>query len=98
MAKYRPNKIKIQHHVLSEIKRQLEQIANYPEVDGIIPGMIKPKKGGSVGITLSYYTDSGLKLIARSGGAAQEVFVISKYPDLIEQRLITDGMIAVKKT
>lgn len=77
MAKFRHSKIKRQHHVLRELEPCLVFLANLPEVDGIIPGQIKPKAGGSIGFSFQYVTSSGIKLIGRSSAAAQEVFVIT---------------------
>jgi len=93
MAKYRHSKIKRQHHVLEALEDGLAQIAALDTVDGIIPGMIKPKSGGSTGFSFQYRTPSGLKLIGRSGGAAQEVFVITQNPDAVIQFLVTSGLI-----
>ena len=93
MPKYRPGKIKVQHHVLGQIRAALEEIAGWPEVDGLIPGVIRPKKGPSTGLTLQYETRAGLKLIARSGGAAQEVFVVTGDPAAVIRRLRETGLI-----
>lgn len=76
MAKYRQNKVKRQHHVLSDLDGTLKILASLPAVNGIIPGTIRPKSGGSMGFTFQYYTHSGFKLIGRTSAACQEVFVI----------------------
>ena len=93
MAKYRPAKIKVQHHVLSQIRPALTEIASWPEVDGLIPGVIRPKKGPSTGLSLQYRTQAGFKLIARSGGAAQEVFVVTSHPEEVIRRLFASGLL-----
>jgi hypothetical protein len=93
-AKYRPNKVKVRHHVLTPLRGVLDRIAQYPEVDAITPGAISPKRGGSVGLTVQYRTPSGLRLIGRSGGAAQEVYVVTAAPDAVLARLAEDGLIA----
>ena len=93
-AKYRPNKVKVRHHVLTPLKALLDRIAEYPEVDAITPGVIAPKRGGSVGLTVQYRTPSGLRLIGRSGGAAQEVYVVTRDPDTVVARMQADGMLA----
>lgn len=92
-AKYRPNKIKVRHHVLTPLKALLDRIAEYPEVDAITPGVIAPKRGGSVGLTVQYKTPSGLRMIGRSGGAAQEVYVVTREPDAVLARMQADGML-----
>jgi hypothetical protein len=93
-AKYRPNKIKVRHHVLTPLKALLDRIAEYPEVDAITPGVISPKRGGSVGLTVQYKTASGLRMIGRSGGAAQEVYLVTREPDAVLARMQADGMLA----
>jgi len=92
-AKYRPNKIKVRHHVLTPLRVWLDQIAAYAEVDAITPGVIAPKRGGSVGLTVQYKTPSGLRLIGRSGGAAQEVYVVTGQPDAVVARMVADGLL-----
>ena len=93
MAKYRPAKIKVQHHVLSQIRPALTEIASWPEVDGLIPGEIRPKKGPSTGLSLQYRTQAGFKLIGRSSGAAQEVFVVTSHPEEVIERLYRSGLL-----
>ncbi len=83
MAKYRHDKIKRQHHVVQDLEPGLEFLANLDTVDGIIPAVISRKKGGTLGFTFQYYTPSGLKLIGRSSGAVQEVFVITQDPEAV---------------
>lgn len=90
--------MKIQHHTLAREVPDLERIAAWPEVQGVIPGVIKPKRGPSTGITLQYRTGSGLKLMVRSGGAAQEVFVVTRDPQAVETRLRTEGIIPGAKS
>lgn len=95
MSKYRQSKVKRQHHVLKELEPGLAFLAALSTVDGIIPGTIKPKAGGAMGYSFQYFTSSGLKLIGRSSGAAQEIFVISRSPEsvlasLIERKLVPD--------
>ncbi len=87
MAKYRQDKIKRQHHVVEGLEPGLELLNNLDLVDGIIPAVIRRKKGGTLGFTFQYYTPSGLKLIGRSGGAVQEVFVITKQPQAVLEAL-----------
>ena len=80
MAKYRQSKIKRKHHVVKELEPGLAFLSGLSEVDGIIPGSIRPKVGGTLGFSFQYWTPSGFKLLGRSSGAVQEVFVISPQP------------------
>ena len=93
MAKYRHDKIKRQHHVVQDLEPGLEFLANLESVDGIIPAVISRKKGGTLGLTFQYNTPSGLKLIGRSSGAVQEIFVITKDPQAVLQALYDAGLI-----
>lgn len=94
MTKYRQRKVKRQHHVLTELEGGLKTLSNLPTVDGVIPGIIKPKAGGSMGFTFQYLTGSGFKLIGRSSGACQEIFVITRHPATVLSALKTAGVIA----
>ena len=83
MTKYRQSKIKRKHHVIKELEAGLAFLSGLDSVDGIIPGKIHPKGGGKIGFTFQYWTKSGLKLLGRSSGAVQEVFVISGDPHAV---------------
>ncbi|MCY0898722.1 MAG: DUF2103 domain-containing protein [Firmicutes bacterium] len=93
MAKYRQQKVKRQHHVLAELEPGLKMLSAIPSVDGVIPGIIKPKAGGSLGFTFQYFTQSGFKLIGRAGGACQELFVITRDARAVVQALYDEGVI-----
>jgi hypothetical protein len=80
VAKYRRSKIKRKHHVVKELEPGLTFLSGLSQVDGIIPGPIHPKTGGKVGFSFQYWTPSGFKLLGRSSGAVQEIFVISTHP------------------
>lgn len=80
MAKYRHAKIKRKHHVVRELEGGLSFLSGLAAVDGIIPGPIHPKAGGKLGFSFQYWTPSGFKLLGRSSGAVQEIFVISTRP------------------
>lgn len=94
VQRYRPHKIKLRHHVLDSLMPVLERLAAYPEITAITPGVIAPKRGQSVGLTVQYRTTSGLRLIGRSGGAAQEVYVVTQDPDTVVARMRADGLIS----
>ncbi|MDA8194653.1 MAG: DUF2103 domain-containing protein [Thermaerobacter sp.] len=93
MAKFRHSKIKRRHHVLKELEPGLAFLANLDMVDGIIPGTINPKAGSSMGFSFQYITASGFKLIGRSSGAAQEIFVITGDSAAVLGRLRDSGLI-----
>lgn len=91
MAKYRQSKIKRQHHVLKEIEDGLAFLSALDAVTGIIPGIIRTKSGGRMGFSFQYFTPSGLKLIGRSSGAVQEIFVISPDPEAVLTQMQNAG-------
>lgn len=93
MAKYRQSKVKRQHHVLKELEEGLAFLSALDAVDGIIPGIIRTKSGGHMGFSYQYRTTSGLKLIGRSSGAAQEIFVITQNPEAVLERLKSAGIL-----
>ena len=87
--KYRgKGKIKKQHGMIDGLRKLLESIQDWPEIDGIIPGRINPcKLGGKVKLRISYQTLTGLKIIANSHGGVQEVFFVAQNPVVLEQKL-----------
>jgi hypothetical protein len=58
----------------------LRQLAAHPLIDTVTPGVIGRVKGRSPGLRLRISTPilGGHKLVARRGGSAQEVFVVSR--------------------
>jgi hypothetical protein len=87
MPKFRHRKVKREHHVLAAIEAGLYQIAELDAVQSVIPGPIRRKAGHSLGFSLQYPTPTGLKLIARSPGAVQEVFVVTRAPEAVVAQL-----------
>lgn len=95
MSRYRVNKIKRMHSIVDGVLPLLEEIATHPDVAQVTPGRIRPKRRGTDRrITFQYFTDAGLKLMAHTPEAVQEVFVVTAKPEtvrdyLVEQKLIT---------
>jgi len=65
----------------------VKEIEPLEYVQGIIPGRISKSKAGKekLQIRFQYITDSGAKLIARGSKVVQEVFVITKEPEKIQE-------------
>ena len=77
----RKGKIKVQHTLIEGLSPILERIAEWEEVESIIPGEIRTKGGVSKGghsLSLKYRTKTGFKLMWRKGVSSQEVFVVCK--------------------
>lgn len=74
--------------MISGLRDFLESIEDWPEIKSIIPGRIK-RTGIHTALKLKvqYPTDTGLKCQAQSGGAIQEVFVVTSVPDVLARKL-----------
>lgn len=85
--KHRKLKIKRQHAMIKGLKKFLEEtISTLDFVDGILPGEIKVSSatGERLTVKYKYRTISGAKLIAKSGTSIQEIFVVTRFPDKLE--------------
>ncbi|MCL1918707.1 MAG: DUF2103 domain-containing protein [Peptococcaceae bacterium] len=82
--KYRRNKIKREHSVLKDAVEWLEDLAACPEVSDIIPGVISHRHTPARGITFQYKTRTGCKLLVKSDGRIQEVFVVTSEPQVVQ--------------
>ncbi len=76
MPKHLRRGVKREHHILKGIDKKLEEIAGIDGVEKVIPGRIYPSESRGFEIKVSRETRSGLKLIAKSNGSVQDVFVI----------------------
>lgn len=86
--KYRKNKIKSQHGMIKGLKKFLEkEITNHDYIKSVIPGRIKVGKstGEVLKVSYQYETQTGAKLIARSGSSIQEIFVKTDSPEKLEK-------------
>lgn len=84
--KYRRAGIKLEYSTIQGLEKALNVIVGKFKVDLIVPGRIKPIKGNYPKLCLEYkYNtgDKGVKLLAKSGRAVQEVFIVSNEVDKI---------------
>ncbi|MCL1852646.1 MAG: DUF2103 domain-containing protein [Peptococcaceae bacterium] len=81
--KYRHNKIKREHSIIEGSVGWLESLAACPEISDIIPGVISRRRPSGQGITFQYETKTGCKLLVKSGGSIQEVFVVTQEPQAV---------------
>ena len=74
----------------------LKELANDPQVKTITPGVIARVKGRCQDLTLrpSNPIRGGFKLIARRGGSAQEVFVITT----LEKSVLIERLATTRKS
>ena len=76
MPKHFKKGVKREHHFLKGLERPLEEIAQIPGVKKVIPGRIYASDSRGFEIRVSRETKTGLKLIAKSDGSVQEVFLV----------------------
>jgi len=81
-GKFRAKGVKREHNIIHGLLPILEEIAAHPKVTGVIPGRISVTRSNISGVKVRLQTStvSGIKLGARSGSAAQEVFVVTAEP------------------
>ncbi|MFQ5786459.1 MAG: DUF2103 domain-containing protein [Thermodesulfobacteriota bacterium] len=88
--RHRKHKIKRQHSMIKGLGRFLEEkISTLNFVDGILPGEIRvgSATGENLVVKYKYSTLSGAKLIAKSGSSIQEIFVVTRFPEKLQQLL-----------
>jgi hypothetical protein len=83
--KYRRNKVKREHGIIQNGLEWLEDLGGNQEVTDIIPGVIEISRSPERGITYKYETATGCKLLIKSNGSIQEVFVVTKEPQWVRK-------------
>ncbi|AHL23573.1 conserved protein of unknown function [Thermococcus nautili] len=76
MPKYFRKGVKREHHFLKGLEKPLEEIASIPGVKKVIPGRIYASDSRGFEIKVTRETQTGLKLVAKSDGSVQEVFLV----------------------
>jgi len=83
--KYRRNKVKREHGIIQNALLWLENLGRLSEVTDIIPGVIDVSHSSERGIVFKYETQTGCKLLLKSNGSVQEVFVVTKDPTRVQE-------------
>ncbi|MFZ3132131.1 MAG: DUF2103 domain-containing protein [Desulfosporosinus sp.] len=83
--KYRRNKVKREHGIIRNALLWLENLGRLSEVTDIIPGVIDVSHSSERGIVFKYETQTGCKLLLKSNGSIQEVFVVTKDPACVQE-------------
>ena len=83
--KYRRNKVKREHGIIQNALLWLENLGRLSEVTDIIPGVIDVSHSSERGIVYKYVTQTGCKLLVKSNGSIQEVFVVTKNPTCVQE-------------
>lgn len=82
------SKIKYEHHIIKDVRAFLESIEDWGEIKSIIPGRISPRKASHELLVTSQYTlKNGLKCLAKSGAAVQELFFVTDEPEILSEKL-----------
>ena len=89
----RDGKVKILHTIIGDFGKTLRQIATLDEVESILTGTIAPSKSYQETLTFQYFTDQGLKLLAKTTTAVQEIFIVTPAPDVLLDELTKMGYI-----
>ena len=83
--KYRRNKVKREHGIIQNALLWLESLSRLSEVIDIIPGVIDVTHSSERGVVFKYETQTGCKLLLKSNGSIQEVFVVTKDPTRVQE-------------
>ncbi|ODA39397.1 DUF2103 domain-containing protein [Desulfosporosinus sp. BG] len=83
--KHRRNKVKREHGIIQNALLWLENLGCLGEVTDIIPGVIEVSHSSERGIVYKYETQTGCKLLLKSNGSIQEVFVVTKNPACVQE-------------
>jgi Predicted metal-binding protein len=87
--KFRRNKVKREHGLIQNALPWLENLSLLSEVTDIIPGVIDVSHSSERGVVYKYKTRTGCKLLLKSNGSIQEVFVVTKNPACVEEWIKT---------
>lgn len=83
--KYRRNKVKREHGLIQNALPWLENLSHLSEVTDIIPGVINVSHSSERRIIYKYKTRTGCKILLKSNGLIQEVFIVTKNPECVEE-------------
>ncbi|HII66920.1 MAG TPA: hypothetical protein HA302_02675 [Thermococcaceae archaeon] len=76
MPKHFKRGVKREHHLLKGIEKALEEISALKGVKKVIPGRIYSSDSRGFEIKVVRETLTGLKLLAKSDGSIQEIFLV----------------------
>jgi len=76
MPKHFKRGVKREHHLLKGIEKALEEISALKGVKKVIPGRIYSSDSRGFEIKVVRETLTGLKLLAKSDGSVQEIFLV----------------------
>jgi hypothetical protein len=74
--RHRDQNVKKMHAIIGDYAKVLDDIGKIPGVKSVITGSISLNKSEFEEMTFQYFTDSGLKLLAKTTEAVQEIFLV----------------------
>jgi hypothetical protein len=77
------------HAVVQGVEQALHEISSWPGVESVVAGRISKvrRRYPGLSVTLQTSTVSGVKCLARTGQAVQELFVVTADPPAVERRI-----------
>jgi hypothetical protein len=91
--RHRENKVKKMHTIIGDYSRIFDDIARVPGVTAVNPGPISLNKADQDELTFQYFTESGMKLLAKTTEAVQEVFLVCLHKEDVLAELKRRGFI-----
>ncbi|WP_368292608.1 DUF2103 domain-containing protein [Dehalobacter sp. TBBPA1] len=83
--KFRRNKIKREHSIITGALDWLEDLSKRREITDIIPGVIDVTNTRERGATYQYETPTGCKILLKNGGSVQEAFIVTPSPEVVKE-------------
>ncbi len=94
VLKFRAGKIKREHSIVASIEPLLARLELCPDVRTIIPGEIAHNPApGQPALSFQRFTEQGLRLLGKGGGAVQEVWVVTPDAEAVLAWLRGEGMV-----
>ncbi|HEU4963534.1 MAG TPA: DUF3886 domain-containing protein [Bacilli bacterium] len=91
--RHRDKKVKKMHSIIGGYAKVFDGIGEIEQVRSVITGVISLHKSESEELTFQYFTDSGLKLLAKTTDAIQEVFVVTDEKQRVLEELYGRGFL-----
>ena len=95
--RHRDGKLKIMHTIIGDFGKTLRQIAQSDLVESVLTGTISPSKSYAETLTFQYFTDNGIKLLAKTTNAVQEIFIVTATPELLLDELQKSGFVLAER-
>ena len=91
--RHRDKNVKKMHRIIGDYAKVLDAIGQIDGVHSVVTGVISLNKSEFEELTFQYFTDTGIKLLAKTTDSVQEVFVICKEKNRVLEELRGRGFI-----